>query len=902
MSPGAGGHGNGPDHTPPRIAELLFRLLTPDRYRDEILGDLREEFAARLTRAGRFAALRWYLRQLLKSAGPGLALRLRSLRSPGRHRSNRGEVINGRLRQDLRFVLRSVKNRPVFYAVILSIFALGIGVNSIIFSVVDGVVLRPLPYPEPDRLVVLWRTSGIWAASPNPAMQAIGRRSVIPYPVFQDWQEQNTVLDVLGVQQKASFYGDLGDGLTRIQGLRVTHGVFAALGVPPILGRTFLPKDDEIEEPRLAVLSYGFWLRAFGADSTLVGRTLDLNGEPYSIIGVMPRGFDYLEAPDIWTTFSHADDPGLYRRGVHLLRTVARLAPGVTLARAQREMEVLEARLNEANGVAEEEFGVRIELLQDAVVGGVRPAFLLLLAASGVLLLIVCINIANLLMVRASERRNEMAVRVSLGAGRGRILQQLVTEGLTLSVMGGGLGCLVALAFLHPFIALLPPETPRLSHIVIDHRVLAFSAILTILTGTGVAVFPAFGALRSRLTTVLQETGRSTSGSVGRNRAQAGLLVSQIALAFVLLVGAGVLARSFLRLTSVEPGFDAERVINLEIDWRGFTYVSESQPRTAFEDLLDRLQAIPGVTDIAVTRTGPFLLTVTRDIMIETREGAIYTLPHYDMVSGSYFRTMGIPLLEGRTFYPDERDLVDPVVMVNEALARAFWPNEAAVGKRIKLGDTVDSDRPWLTVIGVVGDVRTRLDEDPYYMVYFPPSARNPQLVLKSAVSPPSVFGAIRSAVREADPSMSVAKLEALGETVHASVAAPRVRTTLMGALALLAAILATVGIFGVLAYSVAQHTKEIGIRMAMGATPNDVMGSVLMRGLRYLGSGMAIGLGASLLSVGALKRFLFEIDPVDPATLVFVTLLLTATTLVASFLPARRAAILDPVRALRRE
>ncbi len=804
--------------------------------------------------------------------------------------------------RDFGFAVRSFKRRPAFFLVIALVFALGIGANTIIFSIVDGVVLRPLPYPEPHRLVVPWQTDLALLESPNPSSHASAHRYSLGYPVYQDWLEQNTVFSNLGVYRWWTFIVT-GDGLAeRVRGARTTHGVFAALGVAPILGRAFVAEDDQAGGPRHAIVGHGLWQRRFGSDSSVIGRTMVLNEQPFTIIGVMPQGFQFPGDSEIWTTFSTMGSRQRLERDNNVFLPVARLRPDVTLHQAQREMEVLAEHLKEIHPIPGKDYGVNIVYLNDDVVRNVRPALLLLLGTVGIFLVIACVNIANLLLVRASERRGELAVRLSLGAGRGRILRQLLTEGLTLSVTGGALGTLVAIVCIDPFIAVLPSETPRLGEIGVDIRVLGFSAVLTVLTGMTVGALPALGTMRTRLTTVLQGTSRGSSGSTRRNRTQAWLLESQIALTFVLLVGAGLLVKSFARLTSVERGFDAEGVLTLDVDMRGSRYTTWSQQTTAHLELLERLGVVPGVVARATTSAGAFLRTMSRDITAETPTGGLYTSAYFDYVSKSYFHTMGIPLLAGRTFLADESFPAASVVIVNEALARTFWPNEPAIGKRIGTSETVEGNSPWLTVVGVVGDVRYRLDADPHHTVYFPARSEVPQVVLKTAIDPTLVLDGVRAAVRDVDPAIAITELQTLEHTIGSSVAGPRVRTVLFGALAALAAFLAVVGIFGVLAYAVAQRTKEIGIRMALGAVTTDVISGVVNRGLKLLGVGIAIGLAVSLLSVRALDRFLFKVDPIDPATLLSVVALLTVAALAASFFPARRAAKVDPVEALRRE
>jgi putative ABC transport system permease protein len=884
------------------LAESLLSLSLPNHYREQQLGDLREAFLSLLEQAGRSEARRWYWSQVLKSVVPNLDLSFRRHRLSHRDKHSRGRNLGGAFVQDLTYAVRSFKRRPGFYSVVMLVFALGIGANTIIFSVVDGVVLRRLPYPDPHRLVVPWQTDLALLESPNPSSHAYAYRYPLGYPVYEDWLEQNTVFESFGVYQSATFVVTGDDVAERIRGARATHGMFAALGIAPVLGRTFITEEDQAGGPRHVIVGHGLWQRRFGSDSSVIGRTMVLNEQPYTIVGVMPQGFQFPGESEVWTTFSRMGSLQRLERDANNFIPIARLRHNVTLDQAQRQMEILAEHLKEVYPIPGKDYGVNIVYLKDDVVREVRPALLLLLGTVGMFLVIACANIANLLLVRASERRSELAVRMSLGAGRGRILRQLLTEGLTLSIAGGALGAVVAILCIDPFVAILPSDTPRLGEIGVDVRILASCAVVTVLTGVAAGALPALATLRTRLTSVLQHTNRGSSGSRSRNRTQAWLLVSQIALTFVLLVGAGLLVKSFARLTSVERGFDAEGVVTLDIDMRASRYVSEQQQHIAFEELYQRLRAIPGVTTCATSSAGPFLRTMSRDITGENPTGQVYTSAYFDYVSSSYFQAMGIPILAGRTFLTDETSPAVSVVIVNDAMARAFWGKGRAIGKRIGTSETLVGDSPSYTVVGVVGDVRHRLDADPHHTVYFPVRSEIPQIVLKTAIDPTLVLDAVRASVQDVDPAIVITELRILEQTIDASVAGPRVRTVLFGTLAALAATLAVVGIFGVLAYAVAQRTSEIGIRMALGAVSGDVIRGVVNRGLMLFGAGVAIGLAVSLAAVRALDRFLFQVNPVDPATLLCAVALLAVVALVASFIPARRAARVDPVEALRRE
>jgi putative ABC transport system permease protein len=834
---------------------------------------------------------------VLKSVVPNLTLRFRPRASSLGWSSRRGWELNGALGQDLRFLTRGVRRRPVFYLAIILVFSLGIGANTIIFSVIDGVLLDPLPFPEADRLVVPWQTDPDERESPNPVERALADRTHLSFPLYQDWVERNSVFESLGAYRSLSFYALRGDRVERVLGAQVTHGVFAALKVPPFMGRTFVPEDDDIRGPRLAILGHGWWQQGFGSDSTIVGRGVILGGESYTVVGVMPPGFRFPGSADVWVNMSQPDHPMFTDRDANVLFPLARLRPGISLDQAQSEMAALAEVLKEEKPIPGKDRGVNVVLLHNDVVGRVRPGLLFLVSAVGTFLLFACANIANLLMVRASERRAEMVVRLSLGAGRGRIARQVLTEGLALSVAGGLLGTVTAFLLHGPFLSLLPTDTPRLDEINLDHGILAFSALLTVLSGIAVSVFPVLRLLGPGAT-VLTENGFRTAGGRRRNRVEAGLLVSQLAMAFVFLFAAGLLIRSFDRLTSVDRGFEAEGVVVLDVDMGGFRYAGEAEPPVVFQELLNRLEAIPGVTSLGTTHVGPFLGTSTRDLIVETAQGQVTRSTHFDFVSSDYFRTMGISLLEGRSFLPFERYASHPVVVVNEEVAEAYWPDESALGKTIG-----DSDAPGRTIVGVVRDTRHRLDRDPFSLVFYPPPEWSyPTIVLKAGVDPNVVMRSVRATVGEVDEAMAVRSLRRLEDTIRSSVAGTRVRTVLLGALAILAGVLAVVGVFSVLSYSVEQRTREIGIRMALGADSQEVVGGLVRRTLAYLSGGIVIGLAIAVSTSGLLRQFLFDTRTLSPWTLLSVILLLGTTAILAAAIPALRAAAVDPVQALKQE
>lgn len=887
--------------TPPRLAEALLRRSIPAGQRGHsIVGDFREEYRTVTHRRGLLIAQVWYwYNAVLLSVQYSRPFEVRNPKSARSGLKERTLVLIATVLYDIRHSLRSIRRKPVFYLAVLIVFALGIGANTVIFSVVNGVLLQPLPYPQPDRLVVPWQTHPHWLASDNPGLRAQWDRLGMAYPVYEDWLEMNPVFEELGMYDSRTIIATGGDRPERLHGSRTTKGVFSALGVEPLLGRTFLDEEDRMGGPRLVVLSHGLWLRRFGADPTVLGQTMVLDEVPHTIVGVMPRGFSFPEQTALWTTFPDSDRQR--GRNNQFAIAVARLKPEVTIESAQSQMEVLAEQLKELHPIPGRDYGVNLVSLHEETVGNVRSALFLLLGAVGIFLTIACANITSLLLLRASERKKELAVRLSMGAGRKRLLGQLLTEGFVLSIVGCGLGLLLAFTALGPFLSLLPSGTPRLGNVSLDARVLVFSLALSMATGAMASVVPGLMASGTKLTAVLKDSGRGMLGGRRKNRPQLVLLVSEVALTFVLLVGAGLLARSFSRLTSVDPGFSSDGIVLMRMDMRGDRYSSIDRLRQAYDELGNRLAAVPGVTSVAFASPGPFRSWWSNGTTVDTRGGMVETNTQQEEISANYFETMGIPLLAGRLFSPEEMESRLPVVIVNEATADAFWPEEGALGQRVKLGGPA-SDSPWRTVIGVVSDVRRRLDGEPYTTLFHPLSYRQPAVVVKTARNPALVLAGAREAMKAVDPDVPIGSLNTLEAEINATVAGPRVRTILLGAFSLFSAFLAVLGIFGLLAYAVAQRTNEIGIRMALGAEAGTVMRGVLQRGLTILGMGLTLGLLVTLVAVRVLEPFLFQIPKTDPATIVVVTLLLTVTTIGASIIPARRAMRVDPVEALKAE
>ncbi len=911
--------GTPPGHSvrPPRLAVLIVTLFAVRGLRDAVHGDLAERFV-QLAREDVAAARRWYWYQAIRSLNPSrrLVVGLRERPAP---RLVRGACLGG-LAQDLRYAARGMLARPGFTVTAVLTLAIGIGATTAIFSVVNGVLLRPLPYAAPDRLVNVWQVNEEWLNSPNAGLRSWASSFPVSMLVLRDWEELSPVFQSVGTYDDRTYTLLQGDHPVQVYGVRLSSGVWRALAVPPLIGRTFVPDDDQVGAQPVAVLSEEFWESHFGGVRSAVGATIALDEVSYTIVGVMPRGFYFPRAGySLWATFD--DEDKSQPRESQFMQAVARLKPGVTVAQAQREMESVTAIMVEARG-HEIHHGVRVVSRIREVVGDVQRVLLVLMGAVGAVLLIACANIANMLLVRATERSRELAIRSALGAGRGRLLRQLMSESLALSLVGGVTGVLVALATFGPLLAALQPGLPRSDEVALDRSVLLFTAAISVLTGLSVGSLPAFRAARTDVAEVLQDGGRGLTGGRRRNRTQGMLVVSEIALAFVLLVGAGLLVRSLVRLTSVERGFNAEQVLSFRMRIPSATVPPPSQSVTAggpprlppdsiqlvsyAERLLEKLGTVPGVRLVAVADNMPFMGgTSSGTTTLEASSGIHETNVEWSAVSSVYFRALGIPIIAGRSFSEQDGPTGEPVALVSRRMAELYWPGEDPVGRRIKRS-SLESDNPWMTVVGVAEDVRHQgLDVEPRPKMYLS-FAQSPRpsidVVIKTNIAADMVVAATREAISELDSTIPVPNVRELESVIARSVAAPRFRTGLVSLFAVLAGLLAAIGIYGVLAYAMAQRNAEIGIRMALEANANDVVKAVLKQGAVLAVAGLAIGLAVALAAARLLGGFLFETGVYDAATFMTAVALLALAALGASYVPARRATKVDPEVALRVE
>jgi len=804
--------------------------------------------------------------------------------------------------KDFRYGLRSLARTPGFTAAAVVALALGIGATTAIFSVVSAVLLRPLPYADPQRLAVVLhdRTNPVAPAN------------------YLDWKRQNTSFEAMGA---ADYWLPNLTGIDAPEGILAIHAtsdLLPMMGVAPRLGRFFLPEEQAAGE-HVVVLSDRLWKRRFAADPALVGGQISLNGEAYTVVGVMPPGFEFppfwARGTELWAPLDLASRAA--SREGQSLRVFARLKPGVALDRARAEIAAITARL-------EKEFpgtnrNVHVSSLEEIVVGDVRTPLYVLFCAVGCVLLIACANVAHMLLARASSRGKELALRAALGAGRGRLLRQLLTEGLVLSLSGGALGFLLAAAAVRLLRSFGPSDIPRLDTAGLDPGVLVFALATSVLTGLAFGLFPARKASLSDPAAALRAGGRGGTEGPGRSRLRGLLVASEFALAMVLLVGAGLLVRSFAALRALDPGFDPHGVLTLTVSVAGSAEAEPGRRAVFYEEALRRIRALPTVEEAGAINHLPLGGdTWLWPFAVEGRaRGAPGTSPHaaYRVVLPGYFRAMGIPLLSGRDIGPGDRLDAPGVVVVNEWLARRFWPGESPLGKRITLDDRSSPDGSWLSVVGVAKNaVRGEWSAEPQEEIYLSyeqtrtylerPSSiyTYMTLVARARGNPVAIAADVRSAIRSLDPAVTIGSVQTMEHVVSGSTAEPRFYLLLLAAFAGSALTLAAVGVYGVMSYAVSRRTREIGIRVALGAERRDVMRLVVGQGMGPALSGAAVGLGTALLVTRLMQSLLYGVRATDALTFLATGPLLALVALGASYLPARRATRIDPLTALRHD
>jgi len=811
----------------------------------------------------------------------------------------------GTIWQDMRYGLRTLWKSPGFTYVAVLALALGIGANTAIFSVVNTVLLRPLPYKTPDRLVWLWETS------PRNDIP----KEVASYPNFNDWRQQNQSFEAVAAFSNTSPSLTGSDGEPeRLPGAAVLGDFYTVLGVEPALGRKFLPEENEEGKHRVVILSHGLWQRNFGGDVRIVGQQIGVNNNQYMVVGVMPPNFQHPNPEarrpvEMWLPMAVSDAMRNGRRS-DFLSVIARLKPGVSVEQAGAEMTTIAARLEQQYPDTNSAWGVIVQPLHQRFTGDVRPALLMLLGAVGFLLLIACANVANLLLARSSTRLKEIAIRTALGAGRWRIVRQLLTESIVLSLLGGALGLLVAFWGIDALIALSPGNIPRLESVGIDRQVMLFTLGVSLATGIVFGLAPALTVSNPNLNEMLKESGRSSMDGGRGRRLRNALAVAEIALSLVLLAGAGLLIKSFLRLQDVKPGFNPENLLAVELVLPTAKYAENGQVVNFYDQLLQQLSQQSGVQGAAVTSALP--LGGGGDTIAFSVEGrppaSTERVPDAEArtVSPDYFRTLQIPLRSGRLL--DERDDQNAprALIISETLARKYFPGEDPVGKRITFGDPQAADVNWWNVVGVVGDVRqSDLDEEPYaqvYRSYRQSPRRGLTVVVRTAGPPLAMLDVFRTQVRALDRQQPLYNARTAEQVLDQAIARPRFNMLLITILAAVAMILATVGIYGVISYMVTQRTHEIGIRMALGARPLDVFRMVLRQGLWIAVLGVGSGLVAAFALTRLLASLLYDVRSTDVVTFAAVSALLTAVVLLACYIPARRATKVDPMVALRYE
>jgi putative ABC transport system permease protein len=807
--------------------------------------------------------------------------------------------------QDFSYAVRTLLRARAFTITAALTLALGIGANTVMFSVVDAVLIRPLPYRDPGRLVVVQSVN---------KQKDVGQIRTTALD-FYDWRNRARSFDAIAAHVGTGY--TFTDGTPElVVGQLVTADFFKVIGVPPLLGRTFTPDEFEPGRERTMLVGYRLWQRRFGGDPSIVGRSITVNGKPFVVAGVMPRGFEYPEHQyQLWTPLpARSTVDGLpINRASHYLRVVARLATGVTRERAQADMSAIASALAEAYPDTNDGLGVRVAALADELVGDVRTALLVLLGAVGFVTLIACTNVTNLLLARATGREREVAIRAALGAGRWRLVRQFLVETIALYAIAAAGALAIASWGLALFVSLNPGDVPRLAEASLDTRVLTATLGVSLLAAIVFGLAPALHAAKTDVSDALKTGGRTIGASGARQTLRSILVVGELALSVVLLVGAGLALRSFVRLQQVDPGFRVDDQLTFTLVMPQAGYPSASHQIAFSRRLVDELAATPGIEHAGSTTQLPFSgQNLENGFTVEglaIPPGGEQPIAGMRGITPDYFAALGVPLKGGRAFTGADREGAMPVAIVNDAFARRYWPGASAIGKRVREAGGDD----WRTVVGIVGDIRhsgpaaeARPEVDiPYAQLepgFMTRWARGITIVVSSSLPSSALVPLARARVAAIDSSMPLNEVQAVSALASDAVAQPRLRTVLMGTFALLALTLATIGVFGVLSYFVTQRTQEIGIRMALGARAADVVGLVVRQGVTLAGVGVLLGLAAAVPLSRLMQELLFEVKPTDPATFVVVAAVLAAVAGLASYIPARRAARVDPVTALRSE
>jgi putative ABC transport system permease protein len=885
-----------PDLAPEREARIVRELATQleDVYREAIAGGASES-EADTTAAGQITDWSRMARDVRladhKHARSRTARLTTTIEDLARPRRGVLKMLADTL-TDMRYAGRQMVKTPGFTIVAVLTLAFGIGATSAIFSVVNGVILRPLPYPNAGSLMRVLEI-----------VPQYGRFSVAPAS-FLDWRQQNTVFERIAAYTggTATFLGS--DGPERIAMSSVTWDLFDLLQVSPALGRSFRAEEDLPGRNTAIVLSHGMWQRRFAADPGVLGRSVTLSGTPVTIVGVMPAGFYFPNRDaEFWRPI--AFDTAKATRGGHFIGVIARLKPGVSQQQAGLEMKTIAARLAQQYPESSAGESAEVIALQDLIVGPIRPMLLTLLGAVAVVVLIACANVANLLLVRASVREKEIAIRAAMGAGRRRLVLQMLAESLVLALIGGALGVLLAYLAISPIQTLSAGSIPRVLDVTLDRNVLAFAFIVTLATGVLFGLAPAWQASRTTVGAVLKEGGRSSTGSGGRWLRNS-LLVAEVALSIVLLVGASLLLRSFAKITSIDPGFRPERVLAFRVALPEPAYPKPHNQVAFYDQLIEKLQTSPQVESVGMVQQAPMRGDYVLSFDIQGRPPAKHgeePSANHRVISPGYFQALGIPLLRGRSFNDRDIETSPRVAIIDEAFAKRHFPSEDAIGRGLDIGNGTDG---FYEIVGIVGDVHHGgLDAAPNPTMYVPYKQDvfgSMWMMVRTKGDPARFTPSARQAVREIDSSLPAFSMTPLATVLEESVAQRRFSMLLLGLFALVALFLAAVGLYGVVAYTVSQRTQEIGLRMAIGAQRGDVLRMILGGGMKLATLGIAIGIAAALGLASLVASMLFGVTPFDPASYAITAAVLMIVAALACYIPARRAMGVDPLVALRQE
>lgn len=889
--------------SPTREAEIVEELSQhlDDRYRELIAGGMAPDVATRVAlsdfREGNVLAD--YIAPLRQARPP-------SAITPGASGSN----LLSDLWQDIRYAARMLRKNPGFAAVVVITLALGIGANTAIFSFVSAVILNPLPFPDSDRLVVISETDNR------------GEEMSVSLLNFEDWRARSRSFEEFGGLQFVTFNLTGIDTPQRLAGQAVTLNYFSILGVQPQLGRIFSPEEDKYGAAPTALISDSLWQTAFGADPNIVGRSIHLSSNNFTVIGIMPPRFEFLAKADIWVPLSGSLNPNSpwFDRGNHMgLYALGKLRDGFTVSQAETEMRQIAGQLGKEYPATNSGNEALTQSLQTVVVHEIRSTLLVLMGAVGFVLLIACVNVANLSLARSLVRQQEIGIRMALGAGRGRLIRQLLSESFLLSVLGGLAGILVARLLLSALISLAPPNLPRVADVQLSGRVLLFTAVLTLLTSLLFGLLPALSA--TRITAAFSEGGRTSTSGPMRRRLFDSLLVAEIAFALVVLAGAGLMTRTMYKIANVDPGFRPDHLLTMRLDIEGPKYLDNLPQIRAFQKAaLTNVKALPGVESAAFTLSLPIQGSNWGSVFIVSDQPVPERLQiptaAFNPVSPEYFQTMGIRLLRGKLFAETDGPQSPEVVVINETMARRFWPSEDPIGKRLKQG-WPEWTTPWREVIGVVADVKLNgvIETTPLH-VYLPLAQTDYTglfLAVRTTVEPQTLAASVQSALHSVDSQIPLYQVRTMEDRLRRAVVSQRAAMILLSAFALVAMLLAAVGIYGVISWGVVQRTREMGLRMALGALPRDVMWLVLRRSMLLVLAGVSLGLlgafavtrllGASLTEGGPGKTpLLFGVQAMDPITFILTPILLALVAFLACCLPARRATKIDPLVALRYE